>query len=78
MTWSQFHQHFTCAFFVQIFGKEISNPKHRFVIFGAKILYKKCTRRTLMKLTPDFGHVFLETKVIGKKGKMEIEANHVS
>ncbi len=29
-----------------------SNPKQIFVIFGAKILYKKCVRKTLMKLTP--------------------------
>jgi len=28
------------------------NPKHSFVIFGAKILYKKRARKTLMKLTP--------------------------
>jgi hypothetical protein len=32
--------------------QKISNPKHSFVIFGAKILYEKCVRKTLMKLTP--------------------------
>jgi len=35
----------------KIFGAKISNPKARFVIFGAKILYKKHARKTLMKLT---------------------------
>ncbi len=49
----QFHQHFTSAFFVQNFGpQKMSNPKHSFVIFGAKISHKKCKRKTLMKLTP--------------------------
>jgi len=32
--------------------QKISNPKHSFVIFGAKILYEKCARKMLMKLTP--------------------------
>jgi len=36
----------------KIFGAKISNPKHRFVIFGAKLLYEQCPRRMLMKLTP--------------------------
>jgi len=30
----------------------MSNPKHSFVIFGAKFLYKKLEHKTLMKLTP--------------------------
>jgi len=52
VTRSQFHQRFTHAFFVQNFGAKISNPKASFVIFGAKILYKKCARNLLMKSTP--------------------------
>jgi hypothetical protein len=37
---------FSAAFFL------VSNPKHRFVIFGAKILYEKCLCKMLMTLTP--------------------------
>jgi hypothetical protein len=32
--------------------QKISNPKHSFVIFGAKIWCKKCKRTMLAKLTP--------------------------
>jgi len=39
-------------FSYQIFGAKISNPKASFVIFGSKILHKKCVRKMLMKLTP--------------------------
>jgi len=49
---SQFHQRFTHAFLYKIFGAKISNPKHSFVVFVAKILYKKRARKMLMKLTP--------------------------
>jgi len=43
---------FYAHFFRRYFGaKKISNPKHSFVIFGAKILYEKLKRKTLMKLT---------------------------
>jgi len=45
---SQFYQGYKRTFF----GAKTSNPKHSFVIFGTKILYKKCARKTLMKLTP--------------------------
>ncbi len=45
---SQFHQRFS----YEILGAKISNSKHSFVIFGAKISYKKITRRMLVKLTP--------------------------
>jgi hypothetical protein len=51
----QFHQHFTLAFFeLKSFWQLFSGfkPKHSFVIFGAKILYEKCMRKMLMKLTP--------------------------
>jgi len=41
------------SYLYEIFGAKTSNPKHSFVIFGAKILYKKCVRKTLMKLTPE-------------------------
>jgi len=37
----------------KIFGAKISNPKASFVVFGAKILYEKCARNLMMKLTPD-------------------------
>jgi len=42
-----------CSLFSPIFWRQkISNPKHGFVIFGTKILYKKCARKMLMKSTP--------------------------
>ncbi len=42
-----------CALFhLKFLGTKTSNPKHSFVIFGAKILYKQCVHKTLMKLTP--------------------------
>jgi len=34
----QFHQHFTHAFLPIFWRQKILNPKHSFVIFGAKIL----------------------------------------
>jgi len=42
--------------------QKISNPKHSFVIFGAKILYKKCVHKMVMKLTPSVNIIklFLE------------------
>ncbi len=39
-------------FLYKILAPKISNPKHTFVIFGAKILYKKCACRMFKKLTP--------------------------
>jgi len=45
-----------CArFLYKILAPKNSSPKHSFVILGAKILYEKCIRKTLMKLklTPD-------------------------
>jgi len=39
--------HFLYVFWHQ----KVSKPKQIFVIFGTKILYKKCMRKTLMKLT---------------------------
>jgi len=51
-TGCQFHQHFTSAFLSIFWRKKISYSKHSFVIFGAKILYKKYARKMLMKLTP--------------------------
>jgi len=57
---SQFHQHFARAFLPIFWHQKISNPKHSFVIFGAKILYKKHEHKMLMKSTPGcvktFGH----------------------
>jgi hypothetical protein len=50
---SQFHQCFTSTFFIQNFYAKISDPKHSFVIFGAKIVYEKLSHKTLMKLTPE-------------------------
>ncbi len=47
----QFHQHFMSAFLPIFWCQKISNPKHSFVIFGAKILWEKCASKTLMKLT---------------------------
>jgi len=44
---------FRARFSYKIFGAKIPNPKASFVVLGAKILYKKCARKTLMKSTPD-------------------------
>jgi len=60
----QFHQHFMRAFLPIFWSQKISNPKHSFVIFGAKILYKKCVRKTLMKSTP--GSVSLKEEILGQ------------
>jgi len=53
----QFHQHFTCAFFVQNFGVKNYKKNYKAVIwvwsFGPKILYEKRARKTLMKLTAE-------------------------
>jgi len=38
-------------FYERIFHMKITNPKHSFDVFGAKILFIKCMRQTLMKLT---------------------------
>jgi len=41
------------AHFALIFWRQkILYPNHSFVIFGAKILYKKCMSKVLMKLFP--------------------------
>jgi len=55
--------HFELIFWHQ----KISNPKQSFIIFGAKILYKKRVHKTLMKLTPiwpyfDRNKIFLSTR----------------
>jgi len=42
---------FSVLFALIFFRKKISNPKHSFVIFGAKILYEKLAHIMLMKLT---------------------------
>ncbi len=55
--WSQFHQRFLRVFLIQNFGtKNYKAAQNAFVQnVGAKnmLLYKKCTQKTLMKLTPD-------------------------
>jgi len=47
-TWSQFHQHFTRPFFVQKFfqSQTLSREKQQ-----KKLLYEKCARKMLMKMT---------------------------
>jgi len=49
---SQFHQHFTPAFFVQNFGAKNYKAGFGVWILVTNILYKKCVRKMLMKLTP--------------------------
>ncbi len=44
------------VFFLIFWCQKFQNPKHSFVIFWAKILYKKCVCETLMKVTA--GHVY--------------------
>ena len=48
----QFYQHFTAAFFVQNFGAKKHVAFFWFEILEQKILYEKCARKMLMKLTP--------------------------
>ena len=43
---------YASIFCVKFWHQKISNPKHSFAIFGAKISYKKHVRKTLMILTP--------------------------
>jgi len=45
--WSQFHQHFTCAFFVRKCNNNVIREKLR-----KALLYEKRMRKMLMKLTP--------------------------
>jgi hypothetical protein len=49
--WCQFHQHFKPAFLPIFCCQKILNPKYSFLIFGAKFVYEKRMRKTLMKLT---------------------------
>jgi len=60
-----------CALFLPIFWHlNISNPKQNFVIFGAKILYKKCTRKKLMKLTAVVSTDSIATSAIQRRRAM--------
>ncbi len=55
---------------MKFWGKKTSNPKHSFVIFGAKILYKKRESKTWMNLTPSVNFInILQTacKIIVRK-----------
>jgi len=49
MSWCQFHQHFCRYPFAKNYQSQTFH--FSFVIFGAKILAKKCARKMLMKLT---------------------------
>jgi hypothetical protein len=42
------------VFLYEIFGAKISKPKASFIVYGAKILYKKRAKKTLTKLTTVF------------------------
>jgi hypothetical protein len=42
--------------FANILAEKITKLRCEFEIFGAKILYKKRARKTLMKLTPEDGN----------------------
>jgi hypothetical protein len=46
----QFHQHFTSAFFVQNFVQSQTLSREKLL---KRLLYKKLSRKMLMKLTPD-------------------------
>ncbi len=48
---SQFHQCFTCAFFVQKIGAKNSKPKSKWKKAAQRLSYKKVAHKTLMKLT---------------------------
>jgi len=44
-------------FLYEILLPKISNPKHSFVIFGAKITYKNCVLKMLMKLISEVNFI---------------------
>jgi len=48
----QFHQQFTCAFLPISLGQKITKPKCNREKLGKALLFEKCVRKMLMKLTP--------------------------
>ncbi len=54
-TWCQFHQHFTCGFFVQkFFAQLFLHLNFWFELFLAQEYWHKCAHKMLVKLTPGF------------------------
>jgi len=56
-TRSQFHQHLMCAFFVQKQIKQLFMDAFQLLYFWRKIIGTKCTRKMLMKFTPNVPNV---------------------
>jgi len=52
MYWCQFHQHFTCAFFANIFAPKNFKPETQLCNFLPQNMGAKCPRKMLMKSTP--------------------------
>ncbi len=48
----RFHQHFTCAFFTNIWASKITKLCFRFEIFWRQNISDKSAHKMLMKLTP--------------------------
>jgi len=51
----------------------VTNPKHSFVIFGAKISYEKRVRKTLMKLTSCVFQISRSERSFSFRGKIHDE-----
>jgi hypothetical protein len=67
-TWSQFHLHFTSAFFVQASFWQLFPS---YIWLGAKILYKKRLRIMLMKLTHVYAKL-LRTQIPKVKKRLTV------
>jgi len=61
ITWRQFKHHFTHTFLYKSKLSSFSLITFGFGIFGAKILYKKCACKMLMKLTPGVNFANIST-----------------
>ncbi len=69
------------VFCMKFWHQKISNPKQSFVNFGAKILYKKCMRKTLMKLTHawvNFTNIILAAFVLQDANISKRQSSHPS
>jgi len=53
---SQFHQHFTCAFFVQKFVQSQTLSREKLLNL---LSYEKCVHKPLMKLTPCLNFIYI-------------------
>jgi hypothetical protein len=59
------------VFRAKFWRQKVSKPKQSFVIFGAKISYKKQTSKMLMKLTPGL-KVLVKLNPVGKQNNFHM------